>query len=101
MEINKKLIDHLAHLSRLEFTPEEQATITEEFKKIVGFVSKIDELSLENVEPLKYMTNEVNKLREDFATQTINQEQALKNAPKRDSDYFKVPKVVNNPKSNM
>jgi aspartyl-tRNA(Asn)/glutamyl-tRNA(Gln) amidotransferase subunit C len=99
MEINKELIDHLAHLSRLEFSPEEQKTITEEFKKIVGFVSKIDELSLENVEPLKYMTNEVNKLREDISKTTLNQEQALRNAPKRDSDYFKVPKVVNNPKN--
>ena len=99
MEINKDLIDHLAHLARLEFSEAEQKTLTEEFGKIVNFVSKIDELPLENVEPLIYMSEEVNRLREDKVENTLTQDQALKNAPKRDSDYFKVPRVVNNPKN--
>jgi aspartyl-tRNA(Asn)/glutamyl-tRNA(Gln) amidotransferase subunit C len=36
----------------------------------------------------------VNRLREDLAQVTITQKEALKNAPKKDSDYFRIPKVL-------
>ena len=55
---------------------------------------KLNELNTDNVEPLIYMTDEVNVLREDVVKTDMTQEEALKNAPKKDSDYFKVPKVV-------
>jgi aspartyl-tRNA(Asn)/glutamyl-tRNA(Gln) amidotransferase subunit C len=40
------------------------------------------------------MTDEYNKLREDIAVATITQDEGLKNAPKKDSDYFRIPKVL-------
>jgi aspartyl-tRNA(Asn)/glutamyl-tRNA(Gln) amidotransferase subunit C len=40
------------------------------------------------------MTNAENVLREDHANSSIDHEQAMKNGPDADSDYFKVPKVV-------
>jgi aspartyl-tRNA(Asn)/glutamyl-tRNA(Gln) amidotransferase subunit C len=40
------------------------------------------------------MSDEVNVLREDVAVETITQNEALKNAPKKDSDYFRIPKVL-------
>ena len=46
------------------------------------------------VEPLIYMTEEVNRLRDDEPKVTLTQEEALKNAPKKDSDYFRIPKVL-------
>jgi aspartyl-tRNA(Asn)/glutamyl-tRNA(Gln) amidotransferase subunit C len=57
----------------------------------------LNELDTEGVEPLIYLSEEFNVMRKDEARKTITQEQALKNAPKRDSDYFKVPKVLKNP----
>ena len=48
------------------------------------------------VDPLIYMTDEVNVMREDEPKITLTQKEALKNAPKKDSDYFKVPKVIDN-----
>jgi aspartyl-tRNA(Asn)/glutamyl-tRNA(Gln) amidotransferase subunit C len=57
-------------------------------------VSKIDELNLDNIEPLKYMTDERNILREDIVTATLTKEEILLNAPQKDSDYIKVPKVM-------
>ena len=59
------------------------------------FVDKLNELDTSSVEPLIYMTDETNVLREDIMQQNISQKEALKNAPKKDSDYFKVPKMVN------
>jgi aspartyl-tRNA(Asn)/glutamyl-tRNA(Gln) amidotransferase subunit C len=94
MQVDDKLIDKLAHLSRLEFENEAKEEIKKDLTRILSFVEKLNELNTDNVEPLIYITDDVNVLREDEVKQTITQEEALKNAPKRDSDYFRVPRVV-------
>lgn len=94
MQVDDKLIDKLAHLSRLEFENEAKEEIKKDLSRILSFVEKLNELNTDNVEPLVYMTDEVNVLRDDVVKQTITKEEALKNAPKRDSDYFRVPRVV-------
>lgn len=94
MQVDDKLIDKLAHLSRLEFENEAKEEIKKDLTRILSFVEKLNELNTDNVEPLVYMTDEVNVLRDDEVKQTITQEEALKNAPKHDSDYFRVPRVV-------
>lgn len=94
MQVDDKLIDKLAHLSRLEFENEAKEEIKKDLTRILSFVEKLNELNTDNVEPLVYMTEELNVLRDDEVKQTITQEEALKNAPKRDSDYFRVPRVV-------
>lgn len=94
MQVDDKLIDKLAHLARLEFENEAKEEIKKDLTRILSFVEKLNELNTDNVEPLIYITEEVNVLREDEIKQTITQEDALKNAPKRDSDYFRVPRVV-------
>ena len=63
-------------------------------EKIVGFIDKLREINTDQVEPLIFMTEEVKTLREDITVDSINQDQALRNAPKRDSDYFRIPKVL-------
>ncbi len=61
---------------------------------MITFVEKINELDLENVDPMLYMTNEMNILREDEVSASISREEALKNAPEHDGIFFKVPKVI-------
>lgn len=95
MKLTKETVNHLAHLARLEFSEEEQDRMLKDMDKILGFVAKIEELDLEGIEPLKYMSEEVNVLRADEVKQEITKDQALKNAPDRDSDYIRVPKVLN------
>ena len=94
MKINKKEVEKLAHLSRLEFTEEEKENMVADMDKILGFVEKINEVDLEGVEPLVYMTDEESTLRKDEVVEQATKEEALKNAPDRDTDYFRVPKVV-------
>jgi len=93
-KIDIKTVDEIAHLARLEFKAESKEQILNDLNRMLAFVGKLNELDTENVEPLIYMTDEKNILREDKPEITITQEEALKNAPKRDSDYFKVPKVI-------
>jgi aspartyl-tRNA(Asn)/glutamyl-tRNA(Gln) amidotransferase subunit C len=95
-KIDIKTVEEVAHLARLEFSEEGKAEILNDMNRMLAFVDKLNEMDTTNVEPLIYMTDERNVLREDEPKQTITQKEALKNAPKKDSDYFKVPKVIEN-----
>jgi aspartyl-tRNA(Asn)/glutamyl-tRNA(Gln) amidotransferase subunit C len=96
MKIDKETVDKIAHLARLEFENEAKDAIVNDMNNMLGFIEKLNELDTSDVEPLIYMSDEVNVLREDDVKHEITQEEALKNAPKHDSDYFKVPKVIAN-----
>jgi aspartyl-tRNA(Asn)/glutamyl-tRNA(Gln) amidotransferase subunit C len=94
MKINDETIDRIAKLSRLEFTAEEKAKLKVDMGNILNLVDKLNELNTNGVEPLIHITEGYNVLREDVVKVEITKEEALLNAPKKDSDYFKVPKVV-------
>lgn len=93
-KIDIKTVDEVAHLARLEFNDAAKAEILNDMNRMLAFVDKLSELDTENVTPLIYMTDEKNILREDTPEVTVTQKEALKNAPKKDSDYFKAPKVI-------
>ncbi len=96
-KIDIKTVDEIAHLARLEFNDEAKGEILNDMNRMLAFVDKLNELNTDNVEPLIYMTEERSVLREDEVKVTVTQQEALKNAPKKDSDYFKVPKVIDQP----
>ena len=84
----------LAHLSRLQFNETEKAEIKNDLQRMIAFVEKLDELDLDGVEPLLHMSDEVNVLRDDEVKGSVSREEALKNAPLHDEQFFKVPKVI-------
>ena len=94
MEVNNELINRLAELARLEFDDTSREAIKKDLQNILGFVDKINELKLDDVEPLIYITDETNVMREDEVKQTITHAEAMSNVPVKDSDYIKVPKVL-------
>ena len=94
MRISKEEVEKLAHLSRLQLDENAIDKMQGDMNKMLHFVDKISELDLEGVEPLAYMSDEVNILRTDKIEQNIRHEEALKNAPDKDTDYFRVPKVM-------
>jgi aspartyl-tRNA(Asn)/glutamyl-tRNA(Gln) amidotransferase subunit C len=93
MKIDSKTVQDVAHLARLEFENEKEQKMIADMNNMLGFVEKLNELNTENIEPLIYMTDEVNHLREDEVKDPLPHKEVLRNAPKHDSDYFKVPKV--------
>jgi len=93
-KISEETIDHIAHLSRLRFEGDDKVAIRQDLDKIIGFMGKLSEIPTDDVEPLIFMSDEVNVLRDDVPEVTVTQAEALKNAPKRDSDYFRIPKVL-------
>ncbi len=94
MEINQDTIDKLAVLSRLEFTGEEQEALKTDLQHMLQFVNKLNELDTAGVEPLLHITRNVNMLREDVVNNEFSSAEALRNAPLKDEQFFKVPKVI-------
>lgn len=94
MKIDTVLIDKLAELSKLEFNETDKKEIQKNLGNILDLVEKLQEVNTEGVEPLVYMNENTDVFREDKIVNTTTKEEALKNAPSKDSDYFKVPKVI-------
>jgi len=94
MEVNDALVDKLANLARLQFNDEEKSGIKNDLQRMIQFVEKLNELDTTGVAPLLHMSDNVNVLREDEIKGSIGSEEALKNAPLHDQQFFKVPKVI-------
>ena len=94
MKIDQTLIEKLAKLSQLDFSEEAKSKMEKDLNKILAFVDELNTLNTDDIKPLVYINEEVNKLREDKFGKHLPKEKALKNAPDKDSDYFKVPTVL-------
>lgn len=94
MEVNVELVDKLSHLARLQFNDAEKENIQVDLQKIIAFVEKLNELDTTGVAPLLHMSDGINVLREDEVKGSISRDEALKNAPKQDGEFFKVLKVI-------
>lgn len=99
MEVNDALVDRLAELARLSFDDSEKKEIRADLQKMISFVEKLNELNLAGISPLLHMSREQNVFREDEVQGSVSREDALKNAARHDDIFFKVPKVIKNPKS--
>jgi aspartyl-tRNA(Asn)/glutamyl-tRNA(Gln) amidotransferase subunit C len=88
MKIDSETVDKIAHLARLELAETEKAEMIGDMNKILSFMEKLNEVDTSAVEPLIYLSNEVNVFREDIVKQEVTVEEALQNSPKHDDQYF-------------
>lgn len=94
MKIDHELILKLEKLSRLELSEDQRVKMQEDLSKMLGMVEKLDELDLQEVEPLLHMTKSSNVTRTDEVKNHIETSKAMGNAPDSTKEYFKVPKVI-------
>jgi aspartyl-tRNA(Asn)/glutamyl-tRNA(Gln) amidotransferase subunit C len=94
MQTDLQTLRNLAHLARLQLDESREQKLLSDLNSILEWVDKLRELDTTDIEPLVHLSEETNVLRADVAVNELTHEEALKNAPKRDSDYFRVPKVM-------
>lgn len=94
MKVDLNTLRKIAHLAMLELDEKGAEKMKEDMNQILDWVEKLHEVDTEGVEPLTSMSSEVNVLREDEVGKHLSHEKGLKNAPQKDSDYFRVPKVM-------
>ncbi len=94
MSVSRKDVEHIAELARLKFKDEELESFTNQLNEILTYVEKLNELDTENVEPLSHPVENSNVFRDDKVKPSVSKEEALKNAPEKDENFFSVPKVI-------
>ena len=92
-------IDHeqvlkVAKLSRLDLSKEEISEFTSQLSDIIGYVEKMNELDTKNVQPLAHCLPISNCFREDVVKESLGTEETLLNAPDKQEEFFKVPKIL-------
>ncbi|AIQ20510.1 MULTISPECIES: Asp-tRNA(Asn)/Glu-tRNA(Gln) amidotransferase subunit GatC [Paenibacillus] len=94
MSITVKDVQHVAKLARLQLSPEEEATFTEQMNAILQYAEKLNELDTEHVKPTTHVLQVSNVMRDDVVKESLSQEEALLNAPEHEDGHFKVPAVL-------
>jgi aspartyl-tRNA(Asn)/glutamyl-tRNA(Gln) amidotransferase subunit C len=94
MKIDKESLKKIAHLSRLEIKPEEEALLLKSMDSVLSWMEKLNEIDTEGVAPLTHVMDEDNNWRADESANTLPREEALSNAPSKNTAYIMVPKVI-------
>jgi aspartyl-tRNA(Asn)/glutamyl-tRNA(Gln) amidotransferase subunit C len=94
MKADKETLRKIAHLARLEFDPASEEKMLNSLNDILNWVDQLNQVDTTHVEPLTHMSEEVNIMREDEVKPPLPHDRGLFNAPKKDADYFRVPKVI-------
>jgi len=94
MKLDAETLAKIAHLSRLEIEEKETDKMLRDMSNMLTFVEKLNEVNTDGVEPLTTMSHEINAMREDVVKQDLSHQEVLQNAPKKDAEFFRVPKVL-------
>lgn len=94
MSVTKKDVAYVADLSRLILTDAETEQMAKDMTKILGYMETLNQVDTSLVEPLEHVTELTAPFRKDIALEPLAHDLALKNAPDADTDYFRVPKVI-------
>src|SRR5262245_28107164 len=87
-------VKYVAHLARLALTPEEERAFAMQLGNVLGYIEKLKEVDVSNVEPTAHAFPRVNVTRPDEIRASLSQEAALQNAPSQANGLFLVPKIV-------
>lgn len=95
MSVTKDDVHYVANLARLQLSDDEAEGLKKDMNKILGYIDTLNELDTTDVKPLEHV-NEITSttFRKDEAKEPISHQDALRNAPDADSDYFRVPRVI-------
>lgn len=94
MKVSKKDIESVAVLSRLHIEEEAREEYAAQMDKILTYMENLSALDTSEVRPTTYALPMQNVFREDEVKPSLDREAALSNAPLREDNYFKVPKVL-------
>ena len=94
MKITRDEVRRVALLARLQFSPQEEEILTGQLDKILQYMEKLNQLDTTGVEPLAHVVDIVNAFREDRVANQPSPDAMLANAPARERDFFKVPKII-------
>ena len=93
-KISSSDVRKVAKLARLELPEDQIETYTSQIEQILSYVDQLQEIDTNNVPPTTRAVEVVNEMREDFVEVNCSREEILNQAPHREGDYFRVPKIL-------
>ena len=94
MPIEKDDVKHVAQLARLKLTEEEINYFAKQLDSIINYIDQLKEVNTSNVEPTTHVLPIQNVFRDDAVLPSLKAEGALKNAPSKENEFFKVPRII-------
>ena len=94
MGVSLSDVDHIATLARLGLGPEEREGIRRDLEEILGYIGKLERLDTTTIEPTAHVVELATPLREDRACNPEAPDEMVRNAPDRDRDFIRVPKII-------
>jgi len=93
-KITRDAVEKVAELAQLRLNDEAKDRLVREMGDMIGYMDKLDELDTDGIEPMMYALDMSNVFREDVVEPGLTREEALKNAPSHDGEYFVVPLIL-------
>ena len=94
MTIDRKVVDHVAQLARLDLSEQERTRYAEQLGRILEYCAKLDELDTTEVEPTSHVIAMTNVFRDDVVGTSLSRDAVLTGAPDQEDGFFKVPPVI-------
>ena len=94
MSVTKEDVAYMANLARLRLNDHEIEQYQNDMNKILEYMELLNQVNTDDVEPLEHVLELPAKYRKDVAKPPVDHQEALKNAPDADEDYFRVPRVI-------
>ena len=94
MAIDRKTVEHVAKLSRLQLSGEELDRYGQQLGAILDYIAKLEKLDVAGLEPLAQAVETSNVFRDDVPRPSLDRGAALRNAPEKTGDFFIVPKII-------
>jgi aspartyl-tRNA(Asn)/glutamyl-tRNA(Gln) amidotransferase subunit C len=94
MAIDRKTVENVAKLARLQLSSEELDRYGKQLGAILDYIAKLEKLDVQDLEPLAHAVDTANVFREDVPRPSLPRDAALQNAPEKTSDFFIVPKII-------
>lgn len=94
-KIDKDTVKHVAYLSRLALNDSELDAYSKQLESILLYISKLNEIDTKDVPPTSHPLSTLkNVFRKDVPKKSLAADDALRNAPSREDNFFKVPKII-------
>ena len=93
-KITSNDVRKVAQLARLELSEDQIALYTSQLEKILGYVAQLEQVDTQDVLPTSRAVEVINVLREDSVTNSTIRNDILDQAPSREGDFYRVPKIM-------
>ena len=94
MSITREEVLHVARLARLSLTEAEAARLREQLGGILSYIRQLDALDTKDVTPTSHAVEMGTPFRDDIARPFGDKDAILANAPDREGDFFRVPRII-------